>query len=57
MRSHRLYYFLKHKLILVLKASLTISLVVKKPVIRATSSSKSDVVDGKLKTPLLLQSL
>ena len=40
--------FLKHEFILVLKASLTISLVEKKPTSR-DSSSKCDVVDGKIK--------
>ena len=54
-RQFRLQSFLKHELILVLKASLTISLVEKKPISRDTSSSKWDVVDGKLNT-LPLQS-
>ena len=48
-RQFRVQSFLKHEFILVLKASLTISLVEKKPTSRDTSSSKWDVVDGKIK--------
>ena len=47
--------FLKHEFILVLKASLTISLVEKKPTSRDTSSSKWDVVDGKIKIYIPIQ--
>ena len=47
-RQFRGQSFLKHEFILVLKASLTISLVEKKPTSR-DSSSKWDVVDGKIK--------
>ena len=48
-RQFRGQSFLKHEFILVLKASLTISLVEKKPTSRDTSSSKWEVVDGKIK--------
>ena len=47
--SIRVQSFLKHEFILVLKTSLTISLVEKKPTSQETSSRKWDVVDGKIK--------
>ena len=48
-RQFRVQSFLKHEFILVLKASLTISLVEKKPTSRDTSSRIWDVVDGEIK--------
>ena len=48
-RQFRVQSFLKHEFILVLKASLKITLIEKKPTSRDTSSSKWVVVDGKIK--------